>query len=421
MKKLSLILMLAALVSFELRSQDMETIEAAREAVADKDIIKQGYSFGPFPIVAFDQNKGLQLGALCNIYNFGDGTWYPTPKSQWYIEASFFTTGSQLFVVNYDNKTLIPNTRMSISATFNNSKALDFMGFNGYNQVIDRDLPSAYYKMSRMVPAFKADFTGRICKHFYWKAGYHFKWFKTGTYESKDGHMPTLYEDYVNEGYIPADQAQGGFTSSVRAGLMYDTRDFEPAPTKGIWAEANVEGAPSWLGTSVPYIKYYVALCHYVPVVREKLTFAFRVNWQGFFNDPAYYVLPYESQLGYGYDRDGFGGYRTIRGIALNRIQGRSIFYYNAEFRYRFVDFHLWKQNVGLAVNAFCDGGQVLIPYGNRKEDAPERLHISAGGGFRIIVNRNFIIAAEYGVPFNSQDSPIGKSGSFYVNTGYLF
>ena len=71
-----------------------------------KEIVKTGYNFGPLPAVAFDADKGFQLGALLNIYDFGDGTVYPNTRQQWYFEASFFTKGSQLFVVSYDNKFL---------------------------------------------------------------------------------------------------------------------------------------------------------------------------------------------------------------------------------------------------------------------------------------------------------------------------
>jgi hypothetical protein len=46
-----------------------------------------------------------------------------------------------------------------------------------------------------------------------------------------------------------------------------------------------------------------------------------------------------------------------------------------------------------------------------------EGLHMSAGGGLRIIINRNFIIAVDYAYPFNKQDG----TGSLYINTGYLF
>lgn len=391
---------------------------------AKGDIIKKGLSFGPLPVVAFDQDKGLQYGALLNIYNFGNGESYPVPKSQWYLEASLFTKGSRLFVVNYDNRTLIPNVRFCISGMYTYEKALDFYGFNGYETIVDAPVLSrlsAYYRMSRKVPYFKADFTGNITPKFYWKAGYHFKWFDIGPYVPETGVVPTLFDLYKETGLIDPADADGGISSSIRAGLMYDSRDFEASPSKGIWAEANVEYGPSWLGTSKEYFKYYLAFRNYLPIAGDKLVFAYRLNMQGFLHDPAFYMLPYETILGYGYDRDGFGGYRTIRGVMRNRIQGRSICYYNSELRYRFVDFHLFNQNIGLAVSGFCDGGRVLVPFGKGQSLADEHFHISAGGGFRIIVNRNFIIAAEYGVPFNSQDRTPGKSGSLYINTGFLF
>ena len=45
-----------------------------------KEITKTGYNFGPLPAVAFDADKGFQLGALLNIYDFGDGTVYPNTR-----------------------------------------------------------------------------------------------------------------------------------------------------------------------------------------------------------------------------------------------------------------------------------------------------------------------------------------------------
>ena len=40
---------------------------------AADDIVKKGLSFGPLPIVAYDQDKGLQYGALLNIYKVNVG------------------------------------------------------------------------------------------------------------------------------------------------------------------------------------------------------------------------------------------------------------------------------------------------------------------------------------------------------------
>lgn len=429
-----------------------------------QEIIKTGLSFGPLPIVAFDADKGLQLGALLNIYNFGDGSWYPTPKSQWYVEASFFTKGSQQFVVSYDNRTLINKVRIIAAAQLTNDKAMEFFGFNGYGSYYDPNLPSAYYKFGRIVPYFKLDFKGEIIKHFYWQAGYHFKYFKTGSFTSETLTDPitgvvgglTLYDWYRKAGVIYDKEANGGFVSSIRAGLVWDSRDFEAAPSKGIWAEANMEYAPKGIGTSTEYAKYSGTFRQYLPLAKDKLVFAYRLNVEGFIGDPPFYVLPYTSYIGQSYDRDAFGGYRTIRGIMRDRIQGKLTGYYNTELRWKFVNFKAFNQNIALGLSAFCDGGVVFVKYRpelidnlrnaavvgpiireytdqpvpvseipgytfgyNSNFQGRETLHVTAGGGFRLIMNRNFIIAVEYGRAFNVQDN--GKMGSLYINTGYLF
>ena len=60
---------------------------------------------------------------------------------------------------------------------------------------------------------------------------------------------------------------------------------------------------------------------------------------------------------------------------------------------------------------------------GNRTADRP---HITVGGGLRFIMNQNFIVAFEYGLPLSKFCSaPFIKiqdgMGAFYINTGYLF
>ena len=428
MKRLSLMLF-ALLLAVAAPAQNKKAVE------------KTGFSFGAFPIVAFDQDKGFQLGALANIYDFGKGGWYPNPRQQMYLEASWFTKGSQLYTLSYDNRFLIPGVRFSFAASFSNEKALDFYGFNGYESYYDKTLPTAYYKMSRKVPYGKIDFTGKIVGKLYWKFGYHFKYFIIDEFQNDSmKEVPggkTLFSWYKDLGFIDADEHKGGMTSAWRAGLCYDSRDVENAPTRGIWADAFMEWAPKWMGTNKPYGRYYVVLRQYIPFMKNgNLVFAYRANVQGFLGDPAFYVLPYESVLGPGYDRDGFGGYRTIRGIMRNRVQGQAICYFNTELRWKFLTVSVFKQELTFGANAFFDGGRVLkkyhttipsylptdIPFAHPEQldiHGVEKFHLAAGGGLRFILNKNFIIAVDYGRAFNSQDN--GKGGSFYVNTGYLF
>ncbi|MBP3290018.1 MAG: BamA/TamA family outer membrane protein [Alistipes sp.] len=458
------------------QSTDTQTVDSG--ATSKKEIVKTGYNFGPLPAVAFDADKGFQLGALLNIYDFGDGSTYPNTRQQWYFEASFFTKGSQLFVISYDNRFTIPGVRWSSTFTLTNDKAMDFYGFNGYMSYFDHEkvalgkdkqnhdnyIYTPKYRVNRLAMLFKTDFTGNIWnKKFFWEAGYHLSYIKQGYKEqqalnldkinkNKDDYKmfpkeeTPVFDMYRQWGIISEDEAWGGWNSTIRLGLLFDTRDKEGAPSRGIWAEAHATLAPKWLGTTNPYYRYSATFRHYVSIVKNDiLTFAYRLNYEGTIGKSApYYVLPYITVMGPSYDRDGMGGYRTIRGLMRNRVQGLDVASYNAEIRWRFVNFTLWKQNIAFGLSAFSDGTMVTRNYdmsfrgeekyradydkymaasGNRTDDRP---HITVGGGLRFIMNQNFIVAFEYGLPLSKFSSdPFIKNqdgnGAFYINTGYLF
>ena len=439
--------------------------EVQSEKAEKGEIVKTGYNFGPLPAVAFDADKGFQLGALLNIYDFGDGSTYPNTRQQWYLEASFFTKGSQLYVVSYDNRFLIPGVRWSSALTIYNDKAMDFYGYNGYMSYYDHEMVALgkdkknennyiytpKYRVNRLALLFKSDFVGNIWNNkFFWEAGYHFSYIKQGAinrekinknkadYKMFPDSEKTIYEHYRDWGLISDAEADGGLNSTLRAGLLFDTRDKEGAPSRGIWAEAHVMLAPKWLGTTNPYYRYSATFRHYVPIVKNDiLTFAYRLNYEGTFGQSSpYYITPFLTTMGSTYDRDGMGGYRTVRGMMRNRVQGLDMATYNVELRWRFVQFTLWKQNIAFGLNVFSDGTMVTRGFDMtfrgleeyRKEyeeymakgqtkDAP---HITVGAGFRFIMNQNFIVCLEYGKPVGKLNKQDGN-GAFYINTGYLF
>ena len=430
------------------------------------EIIKTGLNFGPLPVVAFDADRGFQYGALLNIYNFGDGSTYPNPKSWWYIEASAYTGGTWNLYLNYDNKEIFNNTRLSICTNYSNESALDFYGFNGYQSIYTYALdgffqnntdeftfdsskkgekaakkfdngkgkaPMGFYRYSRQSFRAKADLTGEIARNFFWEAGYTFYWlnhkeFTPKGYTVADGSLYQLYKDWGILNDSGADQ----FVSALKLGMMYDSRNIQNNPTRGIWAEAHAIVAPKWLGSSMGSYKISATYRQYIPLGTDKLVFAYRLAYQGFLGkNTPWYLLPFYSNMGYTRDYDAIGGYRTTRGLMLDRVQGLHTGFYNIELRYRFIDFKLWNQNIAFAVSGFTDGAHVFKGYDltNKTGAKPELykkyidtsrkdgLHASAGAGLRFIMNQNFIIAFEYARCFNKQDG----NGAFYINTGFLF
>ena len=425
--------------------------------VAAQDIVKTGLNFGPLPVVAFDADKGLQYGALLNIYNFGDGTNYPNYNSKLYAEVSFFTKGSSLFNLSYDDKELIPGIRWSSAVSLAMDKAMDFYGFNGYQSYYDYEAVAAgkagesfiftpFYKVARKQLLAKTDFIGDITDNFKWEVGYHASWFKEGAIDRESinkgkedsekypDSMPTLFQLYRDAGIINDAEADGGFSSGIRLGLVYDSRDKEGAPTRGIWAEGHIHAAPKWLGTKNPFYRYSLTFRQYLPLVKnDVLTFAYRLNYEGTFGKNApYYVLPYITVMGENYDRDGMGGYRNVRGMLRDRVVGLDMFTYTAELRWRFLQFRAFNQNIALGLSAFSDGSTVTRGRDlsnltmSAKGTDKDSMHVTMGAGFRFIMNENFIVAFEYGTPLShfKKNSPVYNqdgNGAMYINIGYLF
>lgn len=436
-----------------------------------KDIVKTGINIGPLPAIAFDADKGFQYGAILQLFNYGDGSSYPNYKSKWYFEASFFTKGSSLYTIRYDKRELFPGVRMSSELRGIFDKAMDFYGFNGYESYYDYNkvaagkigdsyLFSPFYKLDRKVVTFKTDFIGKIDSHLKWELGYQATWFGINSINRASinkgksekamfpDEEPTLYENYVKWGLISEDEANGGLVSAIRAGIQYDSRDKEGAPTRGIWADAHIIAAPKFLGTKNPFTKYAITWRQYFPLIdNDILTLAYRLNYQGIIGRNApFYALPYMTIMGENSDRDAFGGYGTIRGVLRDRVCGLDSFCYTAELRWRFVKFHLFKQNISFGLSAFSDGAMITrgrsMAYGKeitgpsiwdqlelgeyKMQGQKESLHASIGSGLRFIMNENFIVAFEYGMPvshlvksskYYNQDG----NGAFYINLGYIF
>lgn len=427
-----------------------------------KEIVKTGLNFGPLPAIAFDADKGFQYGAILQIYDYGDGSSYPNYDNYAYLEYSRFTKGSQLIQFQYDSKELIPGVRWCSAIRINLDKAFDFYGFNGYQSYYDNDMITAgnegesfgftpFYRMMKNDFSFKSDFLGRINSKLQWEAGIFSRYYQIADidYESinkgKDAsaafpeECPTLFSIYRKLGIISDKEAEGGLSSGLRLGLVYDSRDKEGAPSSGIWAEGHVIAALP-LVSKIPYYRYSFTMRHYLPLIgNDVLTFAYRLNYEGNIGKNApFYALPYMTAMGNKNDYDGMGGYNTTRGIMRTRVVGLDQAAYTVELRWRPVSFSMLNQNFALGLSAFSDGCMATrgvelgalpalsaspVPVYGTDKDRP---HITFGSGLRFIMNENFIVAFEYGTPLthflkNSTLYNQDGTGAFYINLGYTF
>ena len=422
---------------------------ALHQTASGKETNVSGWRVGAVPALSYNSDTGFQYGIIVNLYNYGDGSIYPDYLYSLYTEWSRTTKGSGINKLFFDSKYLLPwDVRITSELSYLTEQALPFYGFNGYeawnayNSAWEDKTSSDYitrvfYRHDRRVTRLLANFQRHfLVKPLRWIAGFGYWSTEVGTVDlkslnkgkSKDEALPDtsgLYREYIDDGYIPPNEADGGMTNYLRLGLVYDTRDNEANPMKGIWTEALLTMVPEFLGSDFSYTQLTVTHRQYFTIIPRDLSFAYRVGYQGVISGHIpFFMLPfYHSSYK---TEEGLGGSKTLRGILKNRVVGKSEAFANLEFRWKFYRTVIMGQNIYLALNTFLDGGEVLEEYGNQsylsaadqqKPNTEEHLHLSYGAGLRIALNENFIVAADYGIAADPQD---GNSG-FYITLGYLF
>ena len=484
----------------------LPTFAAKKEKVQQVDSlgrkIKTGWNFGVLPSVAFDADLGFQGGALTNIYYYGDGSQYPEYIHSIYAEAAYTTKNYGIFRVNYDSKYLIPKHRLTLDATYQPDAMCDFYGFNGYQSVYNQDFHKwkkdpnkmnvadyqsrAFYKYKRDLFRFAADIEGTIWKNLKWNAGVGVLGYMIGEcdidmlngkhkYELGEDGKPTdskamnpaiegLYEKYVNWGLIKPAEAKGGWHPYVRLGLTYDSRDQRTCPTKGIYADAFFTYTAAFgeqAAAGYNHLQFNFNFRHYVPVYRDRVTFAYRIGTQNnIAGQSPFYMNTYLNTLFIQRVMyEGLGGANSLRGIMRNRILANGFAYANVELRCKVAKFDIGRQHFYIGLAPFFDLGVITQPY-ELDEEALNRAyaadtdplklplssyfatvkncwsetgtttedidltktyfpHMAAGLGLKAAMNENFVLSVDWAMALDKQDN--AKWANFYIKMGYLF
>ena len=448
MKK-TLTLFLSALIILSLSAQEKQT--------------KTGWKLGGvLPAVSYDSNLGLQYGALFEFFNYGDPSVYPDYYDHTYTEVSRYTKGSGIYRFMFESNHLIPGVEFISDLSYLPDLANQFYGFNGYESVFNKDWmddkaadyrSAMFYRYQRDQFRFRTDFLGKLSgDHLKWTAGFTFQNFSIRSVNidklnkgRKDNPLPTvteepglfeLYRDSLS--LIPANEADGGWVNTVKAGLVYDSRDNRSNPMKGIWTETGIEIAPKFMGNDRGFSKFYITHRQYFTLVENDLSLAYRIGYQATLSGevPFFYqsqVLTYRLT---GESSEGLGGVSTLRGVLKNRVVGDAFVLGNVELRWKPIHFTFLKKESYLGLNLFYDLGMatkgIQLPdnlqstFNSRMSQynfndffnpGEEKLHHCAGISIMPVWGQNFVVAIDIGKSFNEQDGNIG----FAFGLNYLF
>ena len=192
-----------------------------------------------------------------------------------------------------------------------------------------------------------------------------------------------------------------GFASTVLAGVAIDTRDFELAPTRGVFASLVVRGADAITGSTWTYVGATGALSVFEPL-SDRVVLAERLVVDVLAGDAPLVEL---MRVGGMQESFALGGQDLGRGLRVSRFAGAAKVASQHELRFAAFGFEVLGNDVDVGVAAFVDVG-VVAPTARdlvaRVEDLPRALVVDdvrvpvpswgAGLALRTSWNRAFIM-----------------------------
>jgi hypothetical protein len=413
---------------------------SGQEKVREK--MKDGWSFGFFPVFGYDSNTGTKYGGILKLFDYGDGSSYPRYDQAFNLELSRTTKGQGINQLTYDSRTLIRGYRVMGEISYLTEKILDFYGFNGYNAYYSSDYTAkgnplyvspVFFKMERELLKLRVEVIGKLY-------GDNIKWF--GGFEYMNNNLDTvdvdninkgksesdklpysgggLYGRFVNWGLIKPDQVDGGQAGMFKAGVKYDTRDNEANPMKGLWTDVQLLFSPGFMSDGYTYARMAFTHRQYFTLIPRRVNLGYRISYQAKMGgEMPFYMLPLVYNSAPQLTLSGLGGSRTIRGILRNRVVGEDFIYGNVELRWKVVRTVLFNQNLYLALSGYADAGMITGKYKLLQTADPEgiewlakgedeEMHTSYGWGIHGALNENFIVSLNYAWAMDPRDGVKG-------------
>ncbi len=203
---------------------------------------------------------------------------------------------------------------------------------------------------------------------------------------------------------------QGGYENKLKAGLVYDSRDFEPNPRSGYYHELIALTSRSWLGSDYDNSSILISSRMYRSVLRRysDLVVAGRVFYSVKQGELPFYSL---SELKFS-DKEinGMGGMYSLRGYREPRFLGPASTGAALELRWISPTVHWGSQSFAFMLAPFVDSGRV---FDDPQESSFREWRFSYGSGLRIIWNVATVISMDFGMSF--------EDFGFYLNVNQVY
>ena len=231
------------------------------------------------PAFYYNNDLGFSAGALAQVYDYGDGTVYPNYRHKFMANVNIYSRGAKQVSFDYDSKHLFPGKRVTASLSYMDNPLYGFYGFNGavspYHADVDLRKSSdgtegiAFYANHQRLLSAKLDLQGRLAENLNWIGGASYSWqrYSDTAFRVYDG-TESLFHQYVAAGLIPESDTWG-HRMELKGGVVYDTRDFETNPERGIFATVTASGGMSVSEGGAEFagpVGRFPPLCAHLPI-----------------------------------------------------------------------------------------------------------------------------------------------------------
>jgi len=342
------------------------------------------WSFAATPLLNFSSDAGLGFGGRAKLERLA-GDVEPYWMS---LEAQAYgsTGGTQLHFVSVDFPSIAGSLwRVDALGGFWRNVAAHYYGIGDHPPQVEGDT------FTETSPVVRARARRRLTRALSLLLGYRFM------YQLIDAAPDTRLAREAPFG------VHGGAYPEVAAGVVWDTRDDELAPARGLLLETSVRSTLQALGSAGNSAAVFCSASLYQPIADGWLL-AVRLAL-----DAAWGDIPFNREGDFGTLVSpalvvaGVGGGLSVRGLPQGEYVGKLKLISNVELRFPLFGFQLFGERLATSAVAFVDAGKVDLG----------AVHLGAGGGLRIRWGRFFLVRLDAGY---------AEGGvRFYADFGHVF
>lgn len=333
-----------------------------------------------YPKIYWTPTNGASFGLYYAQFRppgFDDWDEPPPYRASISFDGELSTSGRYRLGLEFKFPNFFPGWRFDLRFWTMRLARQNYFGIGNDTELDDSNVSDQqpyYYKMDRRRLFFRGTAQRRLVPGLRALAGFHLERWRLDTLSG-----PSLLAEDLLAGLGPAIGANM-WQGEVRLGLVFDTRDDESAPQRGVLIEALLSVADSNVVGDLSYVRV-TGTAAVFQGVGERLIVGGRIVGQTMSGSPpsgAYFSIEASEQL-----YDGLGGRWSHRGVATDRFLAQDKLFANLDARFLLGG----QRQVGsLDLLGFIDVGRVF-----RSDDdfTLDGLHVGAGVGPIITIGRN--------------------------------